>query len=175
MPDVRDVRLFVRRAFRVDDMTEDPMTIYAVTREQFNEWYATHADVLRNHAYIQFEHDPNISDDAFDALTDFFTNCTASFTDMMTANGLTITSDAVTFDSDRIDTILEAAALVQTDYEGENGRNTTMPDSPWVIYGLSGDDDVDYNGSYIDTATMLLHLFAGLPYADGYPHIPYAA
>lgn len=150
------------------------MTIHTVTRDAFNAWARTNAEILRDNNWIQFDPDPEVFDDAFDNLRMFLECCTEPFNDMMIENGLRLEPDCVTFDSDKLDAIETVSALVQSDYECENDRNTNMPDSPWVIYKLGGDDDVDYNGTYIDSAIMLLSLFSGIPYCN-YPHIPHVA
>ena len=149
------------------------MTIHIVDRAPFNAWAAKHRDVLRDNDWIAFDPDPEVYDDAFDALLSYASSCTELFDGMMRENGLRVLPHGIMFDDEKLSVIENVAALVASDYERENGRNTEMPDSPWVLYGLGGDDSVDYCGSYIDTAIMLLRLFTGLPHADGYPHIPH--
>ena len=142
------------------------MTVHTITRAAFNEWYSKNAETLRTNDWIQFDVDSEVYDDAFDALTSNLTSCTELFSAMMGENGLHVTDDSVTFDPDGLGVIETVSSRVASDYEqslDDGTSKTNDPESPWVVYGLSGDDDVDYNGSYIDTGIMLLRVLVGIP------------
>lgn len=54
----------------------------------------------------------------------------------------------VTFDdADVLDKIDQLTNKITEAYEGDDADNV------WASYGLGGDDDVDYNGGYIDGVT----------------------
>ena len=68
-------------------------------------------------------------------------------------------SKTLYYSPENTNTIREETGKIVDEYEGESEFDPEDPESTWERYGLGGDDDVDYNGSYIDAALDALDDF----------------
>jgi len=71
--------------------------------------------------------------------------------------GFTLTEDrkSLTFNTDTFDAITEIAEAIQEEYDSLNDESPT-----WDKFKLSGDCDVDYNGTYLDFAIATCRAYA---------------
>lgn len=85
----------------------------------------------------------------------YLSECTDAFRDMMRKNGLWVSDDWNTlhFDPDLLQNIEDQAAAVEDALDGED------EDGAAELYGLSGDDSYDYNGSYITLMMDLIRAY----------------
>ncbi len=74
---------------------------------------------------------------------------------MSTYLGLTVNETTITFDDSLLNDIDHLANLIFIEY---NSAIDVYPQKTplWGMFSLSGDDDVDYNGSYINVACDIL-------------------
>lgn len=95
-------------------------------------------------------------DDVFEAddLLQFIHSCTPSIGEFLHEHGLFVDGDTIYYAPEQYDVIGELTARVVNEYDSADRRMPT-----WRKYELSGDDDVDYNGGYIDTFIDLLNAY----------------
>lgn len=100
----------------------------------------------------------------------YLSECTDAFFQFLVANGLFVRGGTITYDTDYFGNIATAAAAVMADYDDDhdalaklgclppytNADGSRTEVMPWVKWELGGDDDVDYNGSYITMALDVL-------------------
>ena len=65
----------------------------------------------------------------------------------------TCDDEGITYDPQMLDTVDNLTDVLSAEYEAIQDIRTT-----WTAFGLSGDDDVDYNGGYINAITEVLRL-----------------
>lgn len=137
------------------------MTVHTVTREQFNEWAAAN----RNNPESDASDDAGLldwdetDDDAFAQMTTYL----VGIQNVNDERGIVIADDFVTFTIPALDSARLVYDLVMDDYNNADDRSTDLPDSPWVIYQLSGDEAVDECGSHpIIAIDLLMELMKSL-------------
>jgi len=64
--------------------------------------------------------------------------------------GLYIEGDELIAETDNLDEISDVAEAIVVEYDSEEEKPT------WDRFGLSSDDDVDYNGSYIEAVVEIV-------------------
>jgi hypothetical protein len=120
-----------------------------ITKQQFLDFAIKNIDKLEDLGF--FVDDENERWDEFLGLA---TACTTKFAQFMTEAGLRIVDDTVFIDhSNTLDIIDDEAVKISEEYD-----NIPDPMPTWEKYDLSGDDDVDYNGSHIMIVTDILRM-----------------
>ena len=84
----------------------------------------------------------------------FLASCTPKFEEFMATQGLRHDGDVIVFDVDKFIIIRTVSNVIVAEYNSENRPHGA--DSLWDHFGLSGDDDVDYQGGYIAIALEVL-------------------
>lgn len=95
-------------------------------------------------------------EDPVDYLLYYLSEASDAMTDWLKERGLFTSLDpsgakCLHFDRSRFDEISKMAGSIIDEYDSVNG-------DPWEEFGLSGDDDVDYNGGYILIVVGVLEL-----------------
>lgn len=96
--------------------------------------------------------------------------CTYEFYEYVVSQRLYVRGGWITYDPDLFGNISAAASAVMADYDDDfdalrelgcfppyrNDDGSPAEGTPWKKWNLGGDDDVDYNGSYILAALDIL-------------------
>jgi len=83
--------------------------------------------------------------------TDYYmSEMTQLMRDWLWQKGLYIEGDELIAETDNLDEISDVAEAIVAEYDSEEEKPT------WDRFGLSSDDDVDYNGSYIEAVVEIV-------------------
>lgn len=95
-------------------------------------------------------------DEEHDSAAYYLSEASPQFTAMMLTHGLYIDGDTLEVQEDQLEYIEDEALRVIASFD--NGGQTSRA---WEEYGLSGDNDVDYNGGYILIFIEALRAYIG--------------
>lgn len=142
-----------------------------------NEWLYSLPDARFEEVACAKKSDhPQGTEDEF-SLTYWLSECNDKFFEWLVSQGLYQRNAWLTYDPDNFDAIAKECAAIMADYDSDVeeiaklglGYSTNPADydgerhenTPWVKWGLGGDDDVDYHGGYITMVLDVLIAYEG--------------
>lgn len=121
-----------------------------VTFQRLTEVMQLHQAKLIDEVGIIPEHDDQ--DISAKDLTYYLSEASPLFSKWLKERGLFLEEDAINFDPDKFEEISRMCDAIIAEYDDEDDKPL------WEDFNLRGDDDVDYNGGYIQIAMDALRI-----------------
>jgi hypothetical protein len=112
-------------------------------------------DTLRELTSIDTICDDYDDDERDEFIVDFMTSCSTLFDEFLMQRGLHYddVNNRIMYDDEKFDEIDAMCVDIAHDYENDDERGT------WKRFELRGDDDVDYNSSYVSIMIEILRAY----------------